>query len=78
MTVVALKQEPARLMTAITYSGTWSRNRYQEHEAELRSLIDERGLKVFGEPVFARYNPPFTLLFLRRNEVLIQVKRSNN
>ena len=75
---VVLKQKPARLMAAIRYSGTWSRKRYQEYEARLKSLIDERGLEAVGEPVFARYNPPFTLWFLRRNEVLIQVERSHD
>jgi hypothetical protein len=75
---VILKQEPARLMAVIRYSGTWSQNRYQEKEARLLSLIGERGLKAVGEPVFARYNPPFTLWFLRRNEVLIQVERSHD
>ena len=72
---VILKQEPGRLMAAIRYSGTWSRDRYQEKEASLRSFIDEHGLKIVGEPVFARYNAPYTLWFLRRNEVLIPVER---
>jgi hypothetical protein len=31
------------------------------------------GLKVVGDPVWARYNPAFTLWFLRRNEILIPV-----
>jgi len=72
---VIVKQEPGRLIAAIRYSGTWSRDRYQEKEASLRSLIGEHGLKVVGEPVFARYNAPYTLWFLRRNEVLIPVER---
>jgi hypothetical protein len=72
---VILKQEPGRLMAAIRYSGTWSRERYQEEEASLRSLTGEHGLKVVGEPVFARYNAPYTLWFLRRNEALIPVSR---
>ena len=72
---VILKQEPGRLMAAIRYSGTWSRDRYQEKEASLRSFIGEHGLKIVGEPVFARYNAPYTLWFLRRNEVLIPVER---
>jgi hypothetical protein len=75
---VILKQEPSRLMAAIRYSGTWSRDRYQEREASLRLFIDEHGLKALGEPVFARYNAPYTLWFLRRNEVLIPVERLQN
>jgi hypothetical protein len=35
--------------------------------------IRENGLKIVGDPVWARYNPPFTLWFLRRNEILIPV-----
>ena len=31
-------------------------------------------LPAFGEPVFARYDPPFQLPFFRRNEVLIPVE----
>ena len=72
---VILKQEPAQLMAAIQYSGTWSRERYQEKEASLRAFMDAQGLRAVGEPVFARYNAPFTLWFLRRNEVLIPVER---
>ena len=75
---VTLVREPGRLMAAIRYSGTWSRDRYEEKEATLRSLMGERGLKAVGEPIFARYNAPFTLWFLRRNEVLIPVERTQN
>jgi hypothetical protein len=75
---VTLKQEPGRLMAALGYSGTWGKDRYEEMETSLRSLISEQGLKATGEPVFARYNPPFTLWFLRRNEVLIPVEWPQN
>jgi hypothetical protein len=75
---VILKQEPGRLMAAIQYSGTWSRDRYLEKEASLRSFIDAHSLQATGEPVFARYNAPYTLWFLRRNEVLIPVERLQN
>jgi hypothetical protein len=63
------------LMAALSYSGTWSRGRYEEKENQLKELIRQRGLKIVGEPVFARYNPPFMPWFLRRNEVLIPVAR---
>jgi len=74
-TQVVLKEVPPRLMAAITYSGTWSKKRYQNRKAELLRLIEKRSLRPLGEPIFARYNPPFMPWFLRRNEVLIPVER---
>jgi len=70
---VKLVKIPGRLMAALNYSGTWSRERYEDKEQRLKELIRQRGLKIEGEPVFARYNPPFMPWFLRRNEVLIPV-----
>jgi hypothetical protein len=71
---VLLKQVPARRMAAITYSGTWSRERYEEHKALLEAFIQRKKLRPLGDPVLARYNSPFTLWFLRRNEVLVPVQ----
>jgi len=75
---VELKRMPERLMAALKYSGTWSRSRYEERKEQLTEWISRRGLKQIGESVFARYNPPFMPWFLRRNEVLIPVDRSQN
>jgi hypothetical protein len=72
---VILKEEPGRLMAAIRYSGTWSRAGYEKHKAILEEFIRRRSLTVTGEPVWARYDPPFFPWFLRRNEVLIPVAR---
>jgi len=71
---VLLKEIPPRRMAAITYSGTWSKRRYEEKKALLELFIKKQGLKRIGEPVFARYNPPFMPWFMRRNEVLIPVQ----
>lgn len=71
---VAIRDEPARTVAAIRYSGTWSERRYQRHEDELRSWIAAQGLEVVGEPVWARYDPPFMPWFLRRNEIFFEVR----
>lgn len=73
---VILREIPGRTMAALTYSGTWSKKRYDKHLTILKEHLKELGLKATGEPVFARYNPPFTPWFLRRNEILIPVERS--
>jgi hypothetical protein len=75
---VVLKEVPGALMAALKYSGTWSRERYEKKKVHLETLIQRRGLQIVGEPVFARYDPPFKPWFLRRNEVLIPVEQVKN
>jgi effector-binding domain-containing protein len=72
---IKLTEIPEHLIAAFKYSGTWSRERYEEREKRLKELIRQKGLKIVGEPIFARYNSPFMPWFLRRNEVLIPVAR---
>jgi len=71
---VVIKQIPARKIAAIRYSGTWGQKRYLEHKTKLEEFIKEKKLKVTGEDIFARYDPPFQVWFLRRNEVWIPVE----
>lgn len=71
---VVLKQVPERKVAAVRYSGTWSKKRYEQHRAELQEFIRQHDLTVKGEDIFARYDPPFQIFFLRRNEVLIPVE----
>jgi len=70
---VKLRQVPARRMAAVRYSGFWSEKGYLRYKMELESWIHKRGLTIMGDPIWARYNPPFTPWFLRRNEILIPV-----
>jgi SOUL heme-binding protein len=71
---VTLREIPARKMASVKYSGSWSQKRYEEHRGRLEEFIENKKWKIVGEPVFARYDPPFQLPFLRRNEVLIPVE----
>lgn len=71
---ISLRLVPARRMAAIRYSGFWSEKRYQQYKAKLEQWLKEKGLKAIGEPVWARYNSPFALWFLRRNEVLFAIE----
>jgi len=73
---VELKEVPGRLMAAIRYSGTWKKSLYDEKQAALLEWLLENSLRPVGEPIFARYNSPFALWFLRRNEVLIPVDKN--
>jgi hypothetical protein len=70
---VILRQVPAKKVVVIRYSGTWSTDNYQEHEAQLMEFINDKGLDVKGKPVWARYDPPFMPWFLRHNEIMIEI-----
>ncbi len=71
---VIVKEIPAFKAAAIRYSGTWGKKRYEAKKASLEEFLKRKELVPKEEPVFARYNAPFELWFLRRNEVIIPVK----
>lgn len=64
---------PARY-AVIQFSGKATTESLEKETAELRAFIKEKGLKVMSGPTYAFFNPPWTLPFLRRNEVMIEVE----
>ena len=75
---IILRRVPARRVATVRYSGFWSEKKYLRYKKILEAWIQKEGLTVAGDPIWARYNSPFTLWFLRRNEILIPVERNNN
>ncbi len=71
---VHLRELGARRLAVITYSGTWSQSNYQEHLDKLRAGMQHESLVGIGEPIWARYDPPFKPWFMRTNEILIEVR----
>ena len=71
---VRLRQVPARKVAAFRYSGSWSRKKYETQKILLEEFIRNKGLRITGPDIFARYDPPFQIWFLRRNEVLFEVE----
>lgn len=67
---IRIREIPARRFGAVRYSGTWSKRNYEKHAAKLFDTLRAEGYAPEGEPVWARYNPPFMPWFLRRNEIL--------
>jgi hypothetical protein len=66
---VMLRDIAPHRVAVIRYSGFWSEANYREHLALLRAALQAAPLIPAGEPVYARYNAPFTPWFLRRNEI---------
>lgn len=70
---VRLRRIPAQTAAALRFSGRWSRGRYEDNARRLLAALDTAGLEVDGPLRFARFNPPWTPWFLRRNEVVAPV-----
>jgi hypothetical protein len=73
---VILREIPGRTIAVFRYSGTWSQERYQAKLDEFRARLKKDGVATTGEPVFARYNPPFLPWFLRRNEIWLETVKA--
>jgi hypothetical protein len=43
---------------------------------ELNAFISAKNLTPLSAPTYAFYNPPWTLPFLRRNEVMVEIPAS--
>lgn len=70
---VVLKQLPAKRFLAIRFSGVAGGAKFERKSNELVAFASEHGIATVGAPLMAFYNPPWTLPFLRRNEVLLEV-----
>ena len=65
---------PAR-MAVIKFSGLARQDDVDAKTAALSRFVKAQHLQPIGAPSLAQYNPPWTLWFLRRNEVMIPVSR---
>jgi effector-binding domain-containing protein len=72
--LIAIKQISAKKCIVLKFSGTVNEALFFSKSAQLLDWAKQAKFKVLGDPELARYNPPWTLPFLRRNEILIEVE----
>jgi effector-binding domain-containing protein len=70
---VKLRLVSAKRFAAIRFSGFATESNLSRHLALLNEFVVKRKLKVISQKTYAFYNPPWTLPFLRRNEILLEV-----
>jgi len=70
---VELKEVPAKRFVVIRFAGLGGDENLKHHTNELNDFIMAKNLTPQSPPTYAFYNPPWTLPFLRRNEVLIEI-----
>lgn len=68
---VTLREVPPHDAAALRWSGRWSTSAVRSHENDLLAQAAAAGWVPIGSCRWARYNPPWTPWFLRRNEVLV-------
>ncbi len=71
---IRIRAVPEQYAAARRFSGRWGQRGYQAQEDQLLRSIEAAGFEVAGPVRFARYNPPWTPWFLRRNEVVAPVR----
>jgi SOUL heme-binding protein len=71
---VALRLVPAHAVAALRYSGSTSAAVVAKKKELLLSILKRDGVTATGIPQSAFYNPPWTPPFMRRNEVLVDIK----
>ena len=70
---VRLVEVQPKLVAVLRYSGLLNEDDFRENSARLLNWISENQLESLSLPRVAGYDPPWTLPFLRRNEVMIDV-----
>lgn len=68
---VTIEEVGPQRVAALRYRGRWSTGLHDRHLRRLRDTLAEAQLATTGEPVWARYDPPWRPWFLRHNEVLL-------
>ncbi len=70
---ISLRVVPPTRSAVVRFSGLAEPADVESHATELNAWVRGRHLRTAGAAALAQYDPPWTLWFLRRNEVMIPV-----
>lgn len=71
---VKLVEKPETKVAVITFSGFLNKDSIDSNTSKLKTWIKSNNYQAIGQAEAAGYNPPWTIPFLRTNEVMIPVK----
>jgi hypothetical protein len=71
ITILEIEQ---KRFAVIKFSGRHTQDNIAEHEKRLRTYLEENDMKSYTPAIYAFYDPPWTLPFLRRNEIMIEMR----
>jgi len=67
---VSVQHLEGLLVAAVQFSGMGGTSAMEAKWTALQAALKRDGVKITGAPMFAKYNPPWTLPWNRRNEVM--------
>lgn len=70
---IRILERPERIVAARRFSGRWTEANFQRQLDALQTALANNDIEISGPAEQARYNSPFTLPFMRRNEVIVPV-----
>jgi hypothetical protein len=70
---VTLRQSRPTRFAVVRFAGLAGDDSVAAETTELKAFLAAKGLNPIGPPVIAQYDPPWTLWFMRRNEIMIPV-----
>ncbi len=70
---VTLKEIGSKRFVVIRFSGFAGEGNLARRTAELNAFVSAKHLRALSAPTYAFYDPPWTLPFLRRNEVMVEI-----
>tara|TARA_B100000427_G_C15480058_1_gene582509 strand:- start:83 stop:718 length:636 start_codon:yes stop_codon:yes gene_type:complete len=70
---IKIVQMPSKNYAAIVFSGRGTKDNLTANTLELKEYLSRSNYSIRGNPKYAFYNPPWTLPFMRRNEVQFEL-----
>lgn len=75
---VTLGKVAAARYAVLRFGGSRTAENEQAATGKLKAWLTAQKLTGKGEPLFAYYDPPWTPVFMRRNEVLLRIGKSQD
>jgi hypothetical protein len=72
-TGIEFKQEPAKTLAAIRFSGWANDTKIEKYKQHLKAALDAEGIKYTNQFYFFGYNAPYEV-FNRKNEVIVELQ----
>ena len=72
--IVTINRILKKRYVVIQFSGLSSNENIEHYEKLLMQYVKTENIKTVGLPTYAFYNPPWTLPFMRRNEIMFEIE----